>query len=88
MMVRKNIYLSLLLILNALFLLCPATANAQRRPSLAKVKEDSIPFFRGVAVGTDFVGPAMRWLASYGQYEALLRVNIKDRYFPVIEAGV
>ena len=88
MMVRKNIYLSLLLILNALFLLCPTTANAQRRPSLPKVKEDSIPFFRGAAVGVDLVGPAMRWLASYGQFEALLRVNLKDRYFPVVEVGV
>lgn len=65
MMVRKSIYLSVLLILNVLFLLTPTVANAQRRPSLPKVKEDSIPFFRGVAVGVDLVGPAMRWLASY-----------------------
>ena len=87
-MVRKSIYLSLLLTLNALFLLSPTTANAQRRPSVPKAKEDTIPLFRGVAVGTDLVGPAMRWLASYGQYEALLRVNIKDRYFPIFEVGV
>ena len=39
-------------------------------------------------MGVDLVGPAMRWLASYGQYEALLRVNLKDRYFPVVEVGV
>ena len=72
-MVRKSIYLSVLLILNALLLLFPTTAKAQRRPSVPKVKEDTIPFFR---------------LASYCQYEALLRVNIKDRYFPIIEAGI
>ncbi|MBF1414234.1 MAG: hypothetical protein HXN33_01515 [Prevotella histicola] len=88
MMVRKSIYLSVLLILNVLFLLTPTVANAQRRPSLPKVKEDSIPFFRGVAVGVDLVGPAMRWLASYGQYEGMVRVNLKDRYYPVIEVGV
>ena len=87
-MVRKNIYLSLLLILNALFLLFPTGANAQRRPTVPKEKKDTVAFFRGVAVGIDLVGPAMRSLASYGQYEALLRLNIKDRFFPIIEAGI
>ena len=88
MMVRKSIYLSVLLILSTLFLLTPSTANAQHRSSVSKVKEDSIPFFRGAAVGIDLIGPAMRRLAFYGQYEALLRVNLKDRYFPVIELGL
>ena len=88
MMVRKNIYLSLLLILNAFFLLCPTTANAQRRPSLPKVKEDSIPFFRGAAVGVDLVGPPIRRLASYGQAGALLRVSLRGGSCRVGGVGV
>ena len=88
MMVRKNIYLSLLLILSGLFLLLPSSVYAQQRRTQSKVKEDSIPFFRGVAVGLELVGPVTRRLISYGQYEALVRVNVKDKYFPVIEVGV
>ena len=26
-------------------------------------------------------------LGSHGQYEAQLRVNLKDKYFPVVEVG-
>lgn len=88
MMERKRTSLSALLLISILFLLASGTAGAQRRTSTVKEKEDSTAFFRGIAVGVDAIGPAMRLLASYGQYEALLRLNIKDRYYPVVEAGV
>ena len=88
MMERKRTSLSALLLISILFFLASGTADAQRRASAVKEKEDSTAFFRGIAVGGDAIGPAMRSLASYGQYEALLRLNIKDRYYPVVEAGV
>lgn len=25
---------------------------------------------------------------DYGQYEAALRINLKDRYFPIVELGI
>ncbi|MCR5077362.1 MAG: DUF6048 family protein [Prevotella sp.] len=87
-MARKRTSTYTLLLAISLFLLLPATAQAQRRKPARQVQEDSIPLFRGIAVGTDLVGPAMRALADYGQYEAIVRLNLKDRYYPIIEAGV
>ena len=52
------------------------------------VNEDSIPFFRNIAVGVDIVGPLWFQFYDYGEYEAALRVNLKDRYFPVVELGI
>jgi len=72
--------ISLLLLLTAL------PAAAQR--SDAAHKNDSVPLFNGLAVAVDLVGPAQMIIGDYGQYEASLRVNLKDRYFPVIELGV
>lgn len=53
-----------------------------------QVNEDSIPFFRNVAVGIDIVGPIWFEVYDYGEYEASLRVNLKDKYFPVVELGI
>jgi hypothetical protein len=50
-------------------------------------KRDSIPLFNGFAVSADLVGPAMLYLGSYGQYEASLRLNMRNVYFPVVELG-
>lgn len=78
----------------AVSLLMPQSAMAQKygihkhkRTAAEQAIEDSIPFFRGVAVGVDLVGPVMRAIGDYGQYEALIRVNLKDRYYPTIEIG-
>lgn len=49
---------------------------------------DTLPLFRGVALSVDAVGPAQLFLGDYGQYEAALRVNLKDKYFPIIEVGI
>lgn len=49
--------------------------------------DDSIPFFRGVQVKADLVGLIMKAVSSYGQYEVGVRVNLKDKYFPVVELG-
>lgn len=52
-----------------------------------KAIDDSIPWFRGVQVKADLVGAFQKAVSSYGQYEAGVRVNLKDKYFPVIELG-
>ena len=66
MMDRKRISTYILVVISSLLLL-PSVASAQRRKPVTTVNEDSIAFFRGIAVGTDVVGPAMRLLANYGQ---------------------
>lgn len=88
---RKNI---LFFICAAISLLLPQNTFAQqygfhkhKRTAAEQALEDSIPLFRGVAVGADLVGPVMRAVSDYGQYEGFARVNLKDRYFPTVEFG-
>lgn len=88
---RYNILFCICIIVSSLI---PQTATAQhygfhkhKRTAAEQAIEDSIPFFRGVAVGVDLVGPVMRAIGDYGQYEGFVRVNLKDRYFPVLEVG-
>lgn len=52
-----------------------------------KAIDDSIPFWRGLQVKVDLVGPIQLAVSSYGQYEAGIRFNLKDKYFPVVELG-
>lgn len=63
----------------------PATAQQKKR---MVAEPDTIPLFRGVAVSADLAGIAQLALSDYGQYEAALRVNLRDKYFPVIELGM
>ena len=39
-------------------------------------------------MSVDVVGLIQLGVSDYGQYEAALRVNLKDRYFPIIELGL
>ena len=76
----------------SLLLLLATTATARKKPTAKSktdttVKADSIPLLRGVAVSADMIGLAETILGSHGQYEAQLRVNLKDKFFPVVEVG-
>lgn len=67
------------------------TMKAQTGKKTVKMTEqnqtDSIALLRGVAVSADLIGLAQIAFSDYGQYEAAARVNLKDRYFPVVEIG-
>ncbi len=67
-----------------LALLDSGMAAAQKMFVLEK---DSIPLFRGVTVMADVVGPAQLLLSDYGQWEAAVRVNLHDQWFPIVELG-
>lgn len=81
----------------SLLLLVVAGACAQRSPHRTSKEEqerlrmkqidDSIPWFRGFQVKADLVGVIEKMASSYGQYEAGVRFNLKDKYFPVVELG-
>lgn len=76
----------------SLLLIAVTTATAQSRKDATADKKltaqkDTVAFFRGVAVSADVVGVAQLAFSDYGQYEAALRINLKDRYFPVFELG-
>lgn len=86
---QKNIsaYISSLLVFSVMLLaFMPADAYAQKKSNATE--NDSIPLFRGFAIGVDLVGPIQMLIKDYGQYEASLRVNLKDKYFPVLEVGL
>ena len=61
------------------------TSTAQ---GFLKWEADSVPLFRGIAVGVDVAGAAQLQLGDYGQLEAMLRVNLHDQYFPTLEVGL
>lgn len=47
------------------------------------------PFFCGVAVQADLVGPAMKLVGSrFDQMEVGGRLNFRDHYFPICELGI
>ena len=96
MMPLKSIstFISRSIVFSLLLLMAAPVAQAQSSRSKAewekmrqKQIDDSIPLFRGVQVMVDLIGPIQRAVSAYGQYEAGVRVNLKDKYFPVVEVG-
>ncbi len=83
-----SISISRLAISILLLLLAVMPANAQRSKGKGSVAvADSVPLMRGFSVSVDLVGPVMMAVSDYGQYEAALHLNLKDKYFPVFELG-
>ena len=63
------------------------TMSAQQKVKTNTIERDTIPLFRGIAVSTDLVGPAQLAFGDYGQVQASLRLNLKDKWFPIVELG-
>ena len=78
--ISRTLVISLLLVL-------PLSVGAQQKKKMVVAERDTVSLFRGVAVSTDVVGPAQLVFGDYGQYQAALRVNLKDKWFPIIELG-
>ncbi|MBR1428576.1 MAG: hypothetical protein IJ582_06025 [Prevotella sp.] len=70
--------------------LIPMKASAQfGKKKVAIVHApDTVPLFNGFAISADLLGAGMKIVGDYGQYEGALRVNLRDRYFPIVEIGV
>ena len=85
-MQRKHIsYYISALVTSSFLILSPSHALAQKK--VIAETPDTIPLFRGMAVSVDAFGLGQILLSDYGQYEAALRMNLKDKYFPIIELG-
>lgn len=69
-------------------LLLSLPCQAQKRARKMVEQKDSTALFRGVAVNVDLMGPVQMLVSDYGVLEASLRVNLKDRYFPIFEVGL
>ncbi len=86
MMPRQNIstFISRLAISIALL---SATLSAQAQGKLFTIEKDSVPLLNGFAVSFDAAGPVILALSDYGEYEAAVRLNLHDQYFPIVEIG-
>lgn len=70
--------------ISLLLVLLATTVDAQK---LFKLEKDSIPVMRGFQVSFDLFGAGQMMLSDYGQYEAALRLNLHDQWFPIVEVG-
>ena len=71
----------------SLILLGMGVQKSQAQSKLFAIAHDSVPLFKGFQLSFDLVGPAMRSMGDYGEYEGALRINLHDQYFPVVEIG-
>ena len=84
---RTSSYISRTAVISLLLVLAAIPALAQTKKTARQTDADTVALFRGVAVSADIVGLAQKAFSDYGQYEAALRVNLRDKYFPVFEVG-
>ena len=79
-----------LLGLALLLMLMTVSAMAQQGNGTKSIvqEKDTVSLFRGVSVSADLVGIAQLAFSDYGQYEAAARVNLRDKYFPIVEVGL
>lgn len=84
----KHISISILGLIVSILLLIPVAGHAQKIKKKVIEEPDTVPFLNGFAVSVDLFGPLQRVVSDYGQYEAALRLNLKDYYFPTIELGL
>lgn len=84
---RQFISTSICSLLFSLLLLA-ASSPASAQMKFFRLQKDSIPVFCGFSVSFDLVGAGMLMFSDYGQYEAALRINLHDEWFPIVEAGI
>ena len=88
-MLKRHIYTSTIankLLVALCILLLPLSSFAQVKKIIVE-QPDTTPIFKGVQIMADVVGAVQLAVSDYGQYEAGVRVNLKDKYFPVVEIG-
>lgn len=84
---RISSFISRAIAISLLLLAVATPSAAQEMKGIAKQEADTVALFRGIAVSADLVGLVQLAVSDYGQYEAALRINLKDKYFPVVELG-
>ena len=62
-------------------------ADADRERLTRLMGNRSVPTFAGLSLSADFAGAFLAVTRGVGNYEAALRLNLKNTYFPVVELG-
>jgi len=81
---RRGIIRNIALLL--LFLIVSSSSLAQRKKHV-EIDTVKVAFLNGIALQFDLIGAYQMLRSDHGQYEAGVRVNLKDRYFPAVEVG-
>lgn len=63
-------------------------ANKEAERTLRTLGNRRIPWLAGISVSADLMGAALTHIGQYGQYEAALRLNLRNTYFPIAEIGL
>lgn len=50
-------------------------------------EKQHLVFFQGFTLSADLFGPVSYFISDYGTFEGALRLNLKNTYLPIIEAG-
>ena len=87
MISRQNISILCLRRLVVSLILIIGCQGLQAQEKVLVFEKDTIPLLRGFQVSFDIFGAAQKALSSYGQYEGALRVNLRDKWFPIVEIG-
>ena len=87
----------ILLLLLAICLTLPLNAQVvdeePPKPSLYVPQNDEIhinqnpSLFQGFSLSADLLGPVLALMNDYGDLSASLQLNLRNRYFPVVELG-
>lgn len=91
----QKILKSCFILLSSLAFLPVAAQNAETKPQpektgkvIAGTAPEKVPVFCGVSVSADLVGAAMKaFNSNFSQVEAAVRINFKEKFFPVFEIG-
>ena len=81
-------YISLLLILNSMFLFSSTAWGQKKSKDELKADYKAAPFYQGSSIGVEVAGLAGHLLGSdMFSSEVILQSNLKNRFFPTIEVG-
>ncbi len=93
---RRTSKYTLPALLSSLLLTLTLTLHGQEpgeapKPTLYVVDSLSLEpkqtFFQGFTLSADIFGPIQKFVSDYGVFEGSLRINLKNQFFPVVEAG-
>lgn len=67
--------------------LMPGEAPKPTKYVAVEEEKEHLVFFQGFTLSVDGYGAAARMISDYGTLEAALRLNLKNTFFPIVEAG-
>lgn len=76
------------IIIVSLLFFAVGSTQAQKRKNVDVKDTVQVAFMNGIYVYADLVGAYQIVQGDHGQWQGGVRVNLKDRYFPAIEAGL